>query len=149
MTDNWLGGAYGSSGILGTKSGGPIASSWAVMHHLGDDGYLRLTSSARQSTLTIAAHIDAHPQLALRAHPESTLVSFGTAHPETLDVFAIADALYSFGWYVDRQGPPPSIHLTVNAVHENLVQEFLHDLDRAIDTAGDTKGTASAYATTE
>lgn len=149
MTDNWLGGAYGSSGILGTKSGGPIASSWAVMHHLGDDGYLRLTSSARKSTLEIAAHIDAHPQLTLRAQPESTLVSFGTTQPESLDVFAIADALYSFGWYVDRQGPPPSIHLTVNAIHENLVREFLHDLDRAIDAAGDTKGTSTAYATTE
>ena len=149
LTDNWLGGMYGSSGILGTKSGGPIASSWAVMHHLGDDGYLRLTSSARQSTLTIAAHIESHPKLSLRAFPDSTLVSFGTADPDTLDIFAIADELISYGWYLDRQEPPASIHLTVNAVHEHLVEEFLHDLDRAIEAVGDAKGTAGAYATTE
>ena len=41
VTDNWLGGIYGSSGLLGTKSGGPMAAAWAVLHHLGDDGYLR------------------------------------------------------------------------------------------------------------
>ena len=38
VTDNWLGGLYGSSGVLGTKSGAPMAAAWAVMHHLGDDG---------------------------------------------------------------------------------------------------------------
>ena len=36
VTDNWLGGTYGSSGVLGTKSGGPMAAAWAVMNHLGD-----------------------------------------------------------------------------------------------------------------
>ena len=29
---------YGSSGVLGTKSGGTIAVAWAVLQHLGDDG---------------------------------------------------------------------------------------------------------------
>ena len=41
VTTNWLGGMYGSSGIMGTKSGGPMAAAWAVMNHLGDDGYRR------------------------------------------------------------------------------------------------------------
>ena len=31
VTDNWLGGVYGSSGILGTKSGAPLAAAWAVL----------------------------------------------------------------------------------------------------------------------
>ena len=44
VTDNWLGGMYGSSGVLGTKSGGPMAAAWAVMNLLGDDGYLELTN---------------------------------------------------------------------------------------------------------
>ena len=48
VTDRWLGGIYGSSGILGTKGGGAIAAAWAVLHHLGDDGYLRLGRGARR-----------------------------------------------------------------------------------------------------
>ena len=50
VTDNWLGGVYGSSGVLGTKGGGAMAAAWAVMNYLGDDGYLRLTAAARVAT---------------------------------------------------------------------------------------------------
>jgi glutamate/tyrosine decarboxylase-like PLP-dependent enzyme len=149
ITDNWLGGMYGSSGILGTKSGGPIASAWAVMHHLGDNGYQQATQVSRDSAVRIARHIEQHPLLTLRAFPDSTLVAFGTQNPEVHDVFALAELLIAKGWYMDRQGPPPSIHLTVNAIHEAHIDDFLHDLDAALTTLGDTKGTAGSYATTE
>ena len=67
MTDNWLGGLYGSSGILGTKSGGPMAAAWAVLRYLGDDGYLDLTTRARRTALRLAEAVDAHPDLSGRA----------------------------------------------------------------------------------
>lgn len=149
LTDNWLGGMYGSSGILGTKSGGPIASAWAVMHHLGENGYAEATASARESALTIARHIDAHPALALRAFPDTTLLSFGTGDEKRHDVFALADALISKGWYLDKQGPPPSIHLTVNASHAPRIEEFLRDLDECVESLGNATGSAGAYGTTE
>lgn len=151
MTNNWLGGAYGSSGILGTKSGGPIASSWAVLHHLGNEGYDRLARSARSAALGIARHIESHPMLALRALPQTTLFSFGTVDPIRHDVFAIADEIAAAGWHVDRQGPPASIHLTVNAVHEPLVGRFCAVLDAAVTRAAATsaKGGTAVYATTD
>ena len=149
MTDNWLGGMYGSSGILGTKSGGPIASAWAVMHHLGTHGYEDATQKARDGALTIARHIEAHPDLHLRAFPDSTLLSFGTANTKRHDVFALADALIARGWYLDKQSPPDSIHLTVNAGHSPMILPFLADLDDAIQTLGDDRGSAGSYATTE
>jgi len=149
LTDNWLGGMYGSSGILGTKSGGPIASAWAVMHHLGNNGYRAATQSARESAIAIARHIENHPQLQLRAFPDTTLLSFGTVDQKRHDVFALADALIAKGWYMDKQGPPPSIHLTVNASHAANIQEFLTDLDEAMQSLGAQKGTEGSYATTE
>ena len=149
ITDNWLGGFYGSSGILGTKSGGPIASSWAVLHYLGDDGYERVTKSARESAVRIYNHVAAHPALEVRGLPESTLLSFGTKDPNRHDVFAIADRLISGGWFLDKQTPPASIHLTVMANHAPLVDDFLSDLDTAIEQVGSEKGSGGAYATTE
>ena len=149
ITDNWLGGTYGSSGILGTKSGGPIAAAWAVMHHLGDDGYMRLTRTARDTALAIAAHIDAHPALVLRAQPDTTLLSFGTVDELRHDVFAVADGLNARGWYVDRQAPPKSVHLTINAVHATVLDEFLADLDDVVaGTLGNT-GSAGSYASVD
>jgi glutamate/tyrosine decarboxylase-like PLP-dependent enzyme len=147
LTDNWLGGMYGSSGILGTKSGGPIASAWAVMRYLGEDGYARVTTSARESACRIADHIASHESLTLRAYPDSTLLSFGVSDTKRHDVFALADALIERGWYLDRQGPPASIHLTVNAIHGPRVDEFLADLDECIAQLDGRSGEMGSYAT--
>ena len=149
VTDNWLGGMYGSSGVLGTKGGGPMAAAWAVMHHLGDEGYLRLAADARRATEQIVAAVRSMPELVLRAEPDAMLLSFGAADPTALDVFAVADALWRRGWYVDRQGPPPSLHLTVNAVHADKVDAFLADLRASIDevTAASASGDQGAYGT--
>ena len=135
VTDRWLGGVYGSSGILGTKSGGSIAAAWAVMRHLGDDGYQRLADVSRAVTLRIVDHVQDRTPLRPVAAPDSTLVALWS---EDVSVHAVAAVLASDGWYVDRQGPPESIHLTVNAVHEGVVDRFLSDLDRAVQQAGTT-----------
>ncbi|MCE9621697.1 MAG: aminotransferase class V-fold PLP-dependent enzyme [Actinomycetia bacterium] len=150
-TDNWLGGAYGSSGVLGTKGGGAMAAAWAVMHYLGDDGYLRVTAAARRACEELAAVIDATPELTLRAQPDTTLLAFGASDPETLDVYAVADALWRRGWYVDRQGPPPSLHCTVNAVHDGKIAAFTDDLRAAIAEVKTTNaaGALGAYGTVE
>lgn len=144
VTDNWLGGLYGSSGILGTKSGGPMAAAWAVLRYLGDDGYRDLTMRARQAALHLADSVDAHPDLVLRARPDSTLLSFGS---DRVDPFAIADSLAARGWYVDRQSPPPSLHCTVNAVHDQVIDEFVADLTVAVReaTSAARVGSAGAY----
>lgn len=151
VTDNWLGGLYGSSGILGTKSGGSMAAAWAVLHHLGDAGYLRVTAAARAATEELVAALRSMPELALRAEPDTTLVAFGATDPDRLDVFAVADALWHRGWYLDRQGPPSSLHCTVNAVHEGRIAAFAADLRASIDDvlAAGAHGEAGAYGTVE
>ena len=148
VTDNWLGGFYGSSGVLGTKSGGPMASAWAVMNYLGDEGYLRLTESARATTRQLADAIKKIDGLHLRAYPDSTLLSFGA---QNFDVFAVADELAKTGWYVDRQTPPDSLHCTVNAVHHQVIEEFIVDLSHAVTKVRDAGSTGSvgAYGTIE
>ena len=151
FTDNWLGGMYASSGMLGTKSGGSIASAWAVLRHLGEDGYTALTQQTRNATVQLADHIVAHPQLALRAYPESTLICFGAADPTLLNVFAVADELRIRGWYVDRQTPPDSLHCTVNAIHHDKIDAFVTDLDASINTVLSTRlsGDVGSYGNLE
>ena len=151
VTDDWLGGVYGSSGVLGTKSGGSMASAWAVMHFLGDDGYLRLTRQAREATLQLATVIRSTPEMVLRAEPESTLLCFGAQDPSALNVFAIADELAKRGWYVDRQTPPDSLHCTVNAIHHDKIDWFARDLHESVAIALDqkTSGSVGTYGTLE
>jgi glutamate/tyrosine decarboxylase-like PLP-dependent enzyme len=151
LTDNWLGGLYGSSGIMGTKGGGPMAAAWAVMHLLGDEGYLRLTRDAKDACHRLAAILDSIPELTLRAKPEATLIAFGATNPEAFNVFALADSLWRKGWYLDRQGPPDSLHCMVNAVHASHLDEFEIDLQASVAevaTAG-TTGDQGSYGTIE
>jgi sphinganine-1-phosphate aldolase len=125
VTDNWLGGMYASSGVLGTKSGGPIAAAWAVMRYLGEDGYLRLTRTARDATEALLAGLRALPGVRVLGEPDATLVAFAF---DDADAFAVGDALAARGWVVDQQQPPPSLHCTVNAVHGPVIPELLADL---------------------
>jgi glutamate/tyrosine decarboxylase-like PLP-dependent enzyme len=149
ITDNWLGGLYGSSGVLGTKGGGSMAAAWAVMHYLGDDGYLRVTAAARQACLQLADAVALIPELAIRAVPQATLLAFGAADATQLDVFAVAAALWRRGWYVDRQGPPPSLHCTVSNVHLGKIDEFVADLRASVDEslASAERGLEGRYGT--
>ena len=151
LTDNWLGGMYASSGMLGTKSGGSIASAWAVLRHLGDDGYTALVRQTRNATEQLANHIVAHPHLVLRAYPDSTLICFGAADPSVLNVFAVADELRIRGWYVDRQTPPDSLHCTVNAIHHDKIDAFVVDLDASIELVLSTRlsGDVGSYGNLE
>ncbi|CAB4322684.1 MAG: aminotransferase class V-fold PLP-dependent enzyme [Actinobacteria bacterium] len=151
LTDNWLGGLYGSSGIMGTKGGGPMAAAWAVMHMLGDDGYLRLTREAKETCDRLAAILDSIPELTLRARPEVTLIAFGATDPDAFNVFALADALWRKGWYVDRQSPPDSLHCMVNAVHANHLEEFEIDLRACVAevASAGSSGDQGSYGTIE
>lgn len=151
VTDNWLGGLYGSSGVLGTKGGGAMAAAWAVMNYLGDDGYLRLTAAARTACEQLADAIKSLPHLELRAEPDAMLLAVGATDPEELDVFALADALWRRGWYVDRQGPPASLHFTVNAVHAGRIEAFVSDLRAALEEVlvATAAGEQGAYGTVE
>jgi glutamate/tyrosine decarboxylase-like PLP-dependent enzyme len=151
VTDNWLGGLYGSSGILGTKSGGPIAAAWAVMTHLGEEGYLRLTRDARAATAALVAGLRAIPGIRILAEPDTTLVAFTCDDAADGLTFSVGDALGKRGWVVDQQKPPPSLHCTVNAAHGPVIPEFLATLRAVVDELRATGARAQqqAYGTVE
>jgi hypothetical protein len=79
------------------------------------------------------------------------LMAIRATDPSHLDVFAVADTLWSRGWYVDKQGPPPAIHVTVNAVHEGKIAAFVADLRECVAevVAAGSAGSAGAYGTVE
>ena len=151
ITDNWLGGRYGSSGLLGTKSGGPIASSWAMIKHFGVDGYRELARSTRETTLLLADRINETSPLFVMTKPDSTLICTGS-RDRAVSVEAVAKALRGRGWYVDTQGPPSSMHMTVSAHHAKVVDAFSEDLRSSVADVRAGSGPAASsgdYATVE
>lgn len=129
-TENWLGGLYASSGILGTKGGGAIAAAWAVFQYLGEEGYLRLTRQARAAAEQLVAGLRGMPEVDVLGELDATLVAFRLRE---IDTFAVGAALRRRGWYLDQQQPPPSLHATVHAGHAATIEPLLADLRIAID----------------
>ncbi len=130
VTSDWLGGMYGSPAMAGTRPGGPIAAGWAVLHHLGEDGYLRLAADAHRAASALRAAVATTPGIGLRGDPDATVLAFGgTDGPGGVDTFALGDALGERGgWFFDRQTPPDSLHATVHAGHAAVIDDLCADL---------------------
>jgi glutamate/tyrosine decarboxylase-like PLP-dependent enzyme len=128
--DDWLGGFYASPGVQGSRPGLPMATAWAVMHHLGIEGYQRLTRVTIEARERIEAGVRAIDGLTVLGGPEAQLLAISAAegHEDRVDVFALGDAMQARGWVHDRQGPPDSLHATVSAGNAPVVDDYLADL---------------------
>jgi glutamate/tyrosine decarboxylase-like PLP-dependent enzyme len=139
LFDGWLGGFYGSPNLQGTRSGLPMAAAWAVMQHLGVDGYVELTGKVLETADRFRAGIDAIDGLRLLGDGGYHLVAMSSdpAADDPIDVFALGDALAQRDWYLDRQGPPDSLHATVSNGNAAVIDQFLADLQSCV---GEVRG---------
>ena len=152
--DGWLGGFYASPNIQGTRPGAPMAMAWAVMRHLGVDGYKNLTAIALDTADRLRAAITAIDGIRVLGDGRFHLVTMAgdpTASGGPIDAFALGDALQSRGWFHDRQTPPDSLHSTVSNGNAAVLDEYIAALAASV---AEVRGTAAAdrstnYATLE
>jgi glutamate/tyrosine decarboxylase-like PLP-dependent enzyme len=120
-----------------TRSGGPIAGTWAVVTTIGDEGYLRLAGEVFEAVDRIVAAVEAEPALRVVVPPDSTLVTLAT--DATCDPFTLTDELVSRGWYVQPQlafaGQPATIHLSVSAATLRHLDDFTTALRSSVAAA--------------
>jgi sphinganine-1-phosphate aldolase len=151
--DDWLGGFYASPGMQGSRPGLPMATAWAVMHHLGIAGYRRLTKVTIDATRKMRDGIRAIAGLDVLGEPAAQILAIATTagFEDRVDVFEIGDAMQRRGWFHDRQGPPDSLHATVSAGNAPLIDEYLVDLAACVEECAGARASdrATNYATLE
>lgn len=141
LVDDWVGGIYGSMTTAGTRPAGPIAAAWAVIRHLGVEGYLRLTEVVRDTTRALREGVEAIDGLHLLGDPDASTFAFGS---DRFDISAVCDVMDAKGWHVDRQ--PASLHLIVMPQHARVAHQFLADLAEAVASHGESLGKEARYA---
>jgi glutamate/tyrosine decarboxylase-like PLP-dependent enzyme len=146
--DDWLGGLYASPNLQGSRPGLPMATAWAVMNHLGVEGYRRLTRVAIEAARRIRSAIAEIDSLRVLGEPNAHLHAFAG---DGIDAFAVGDAMHARGWHLDRQQPPDSLHMTVSAGNAPVVDEFVRDLRASVHEVGvgRAEDRSTNYATTE
>jgi len=142
LYQDWPGGTYGSFALAGARPGAPIAAAWAVMNHLGEEGYLRLARELHETAGRLRAGIEAIPGLFVLGDPAMSVLAFGS---DALDIFAVGDAMDDRGWHLDRQRGPDALHLMLSPIHARVADAFLADLRGAAAQVGPSRGREARY----
>lgn len=125
----WPGYAVVNNAVQSSKSGGPMAAAWAVLNHIGDDGYLALADQTLRATRRIIEGARAIDGLAILGRPELCLVAIAAPR---INVFEIIDEMKTRGWSLQPQfrfaSSPENIHLSVSAASLARVDDLLADL---------------------
>lgn len=129
----WARGTYAAYTAQGTRPGGAVAAAWAVMMHLGEEGYLDCARRIMAARATIAAGVAAMPGLEVLPGNHAIIVYRST--DKALAIGRIATAMDARGWLVSRQAEPDGIHLHLNPLHVEVAEEYLTDLRLAVEEA--------------
>ncbi|MDP6343436.1 MAG: pyridoxal-dependent decarboxylase, partial [Alphaproteobacteria bacterium] len=127
--EDWPHGPFATATLSGTRAGGAVAAAWAVLRHLGEDGYVRVARDLAAMTDAYVAGITAIDGLHLWAQPDLTIINFG-AH--AFDIFAVAERLEQKGWLPGLTRSPKGLHAMLSMYHEPAREQYLADLAEAV-----------------
>jgi glutamate/tyrosine decarboxylase-like PLP-dependent enzyme len=117
------------------------------MHHLGEDGYMKLAKVAMDATNKIRAGIESIDGLRIMGSPHMTVLAFDS---DEVDVFALGSKMDARGWHLDRNQFPSALHMMVTPAHLDVADPLISDLKVAMqeareEPAGTAEGMAALY----
>ncbi|WP_426751205.1 pyridoxal phosphate-dependent decarboxylase family protein [Myxococcus sp. Y35] len=128
---DWPGGIYFSPTFSGSRPGALIASAWAALVSMGEQGYLDATRSILETAATIKQGIRAIPELHVLGDP-LFVIAFGS---ESLDIYKVMERMSEHGWNLNGLHKPSAVHLCVTLRHTQpgVAEQFLTDLRDAVE----------------
>jgi glutamate/tyrosine decarboxylase-like PLP-dependent enzyme len=120
--------------VLSSKSAGPIAASWAVMRHLGEEGYERMVRESWNATRAMLDGIEKIDGIEVLAQPDMCMFTLGSTE---INIFELDDEMQARGWSLLPQfacgGGPANLHVSVSMSNVPLVDRFLIDLRESVE----------------
>jgi glutamate/tyrosine decarboxylase-like PLP-dependent enzyme len=140
--DTWPSGLYGSAAIAGARPAAPIATAWAVMTHLGAEGYTEIVRDLMATTATVRGAIEALDGVEIVGDPIGPVLA---TRSDTVDLYAVADVLDDRGWNVNRNTDPRGLHVMLSPAHAAVADAFVADLADAVAHHGESRGKEARY----
>ncbi|KIJ49499.1 hypothetical protein M422DRAFT_74589 [Sphaerobolus stellatus SS14] len=130
ISPEWAGGLYASPTIAGSRPGALIAGAWAVMQHLGHDGYLascrKIVTCAKQIQKAINEEI---PELYVLGEPPASVVAFAS-NDLLVNVLHVGDAMGTRGWHLNGLRDPAGVHIA--CTYLTSAEKFIEDLKACV-----------------
>jgi glutamate/tyrosine decarboxylase-like PLP-dependent enzyme len=129
---DWPGGVFASSALLGTRPGGAYAAAWGVLQYFGKAGYRALARDTLEAVNRLKAGVEKIPELQVMGNPQGPLFAYKSVSPD-LNIYAVGDQMDAMGWQVNRNQFPSGLHAMVTAQHLKVVDQYLADLEKAVE----------------
>lgn len=126
----WPAGQYSTQNLMGSRSGGGLASAWAVLQHLGEEGYTDIVRKILDIRDRFVDGIRGINELEIWGQPHAYLIAFGS---KTLDIFTVDEGMAERGWLSSRLNQPPSIHLFLDMSHGSVIDQYVSDLAEVVE----------------
>ena len=119
----WACGLYLSQGFVGSRTLGPIAGIWALMHYWGREGYV---NNAKRILHVKSSIIEKCREIeGIRTwHTHGPLLMIAS---DEFDIQLLVGGMESRGWCFLGVQNPPAIHLTLDVLAEESLQKLLKD----------------------
>ncbi len=119
------------TGLLGTRASGSVAGAYAVMKHLGREGYRKIVKRCLENTRYLVKKAEEMGVIPV-AKPYMNIVSFGFK-----DVNAVREEMERFGWALSVSRNPPGLRIVVMPhVTKEMIDDFITDLKNVLAALG-------------
>jgi glutamate/tyrosine decarboxylase-like PLP-dependent enzyme len=119
--------------LAGTRPGGAIAAAWAVVHHLGVEGYRQKQRMVTEARARIEAGVT-KLGFDVLGRPQLGIVAF--AHPE-VDALRLYAQMQKRGWFTAALLEPRALHMMLSPKHLEVADEYLADLEASLREVSD------------
>ena len=127
---DWPSGPYLSQSMLGSGPAGATVAAWAVLNHLGRQGYEKIAEKIVRTKEKLTAGIEEIDGLSTWKTDTASLMIISAG----LDIHEVTAGMNALGWVLWGNNEPPLIHLTVDSTEDDIIQRFLADLAQVADS---------------
>lgn len=140
--NNWPVGEYKTAGFVGSRPAGSIATAWAVMKYLGEDGYLETTRKSMEVRKRLVEGIEQIEDFKCLQN-DSTMIYFRS---DSLDMLTVIGGMAERGYFPFGVFNPPMLQLIPEPVSDDIINTYLASLREV--AAGVKNGSITSTAIT-
>ena len=124
----WTGYTVINPAVTSSKTGGPMAAAWAVMNHLGEEGYLQIVREVMAATHKLIDGINRIDGVRILGQPDMCMFALAS-DSDKINVYRLADQMKLKGWYLQPQfargNSPANLHISMNRSTVPQAEAFL------------------------
>jgi tyrosine decarboxylase/aspartate 1-decarboxylase len=114
--------------LLGTRPAATVLSTWAIMKHLGREGYRQVVAQCMKTTRAAVERVHTSPQLELALNPIMNILALRTRE---LPLEYVVDKMEERGWSMAISPLPETMRVVIMPhVTDGVMNAFFNDLDQ-------------------